>query len=251
MARIAIISDPHANLHALDATLADMEGQSLDETWCLGDLVGYGPDPGPVAERVHASCQVVLAGNHDRLCTHGDTVVYGGEFGHALALARRDVHRIELSPWLAKLEPQAERHGIQLYHGSPHDPLWGGVQLPEAHELLADPRGPCLTVVGHTHEAAFFLREQEPGRPVAALHTESFLSRGVVLPSSARAILNPGSVGRPEDEGRDWRATYLILDTEARRATWHYVPYDLAAFTRRARDRGVDIFAPGGDEAWA
>src|SRR3954471_17956332 len=116
--RVAVISDVHSNLHALQAVLADVDAAAPDELWCLGDVVGYGPRPNECADIVRERAGIVLVGNHD-LAALGklDTADVG-------ALAAESAHwteralGAEQAAWLRTLEPSGERSGIALYHGS-------------------------------------------------------------------------------------------------------------------------------------
>src|SRR4029077_14973344 len=114
--RVAVISDIHANLHALEAVLASIEEEAPDEIWCLGDVVGYGPRPNECADVVRERSTIVLVGNHD-LAAIGklDTAEFGplaAESAHWTERALGDPQ----AEWLRGLQPSAVRNGIELYH---------------------------------------------------------------------------------------------------------------------------------------
>src|SRR5213075_3001799 len=122
--RVAVISDVHANWHALEAVLESVDVERTDELWCLGDLVGYGPRPNPCCEVVRERAAVCLAGNHD-LGVLGQLDLE--EFApDAVVSARwtRGVLRDEPRAYLESLQPTARTTGVELFHASPRDPVW-------------------------------------------------------------------------------------------------------------------------------
>lgn len=229
--RIAILSDIHANYHALESTLAAVDDEGVDEIWCLGDTVGYGPRPNRCCAVVGARAALCLAGNHD-LAVIGALSV--DEFnGDAAAAARwtQQVLEPEAQAFLAALEPTATREGSELFHGSPIDPVWDYV-LTEAAAFLSFrlTRAP-LVLVGHSHLAlALSWVDDTLGGGVAAEGAEIDLAAG-------RWLLNPGSVGQPR--GGDPRAAWLLVDDEARRATFRRTPYAIEQTQAEIRERGL------------
>ncbi|HEY8644254.1 MAG TPA: metallophosphoesterase, partial [Gaiellaceae bacterium] len=122
--RIAVISDIHSNLHALEAVLTDIDAEAPDEIWCLGDVVGYGPRPNECADIVRERAAVVLVGNHD-LAAIGKlgTSDFGPLATESAHWTKRELGE-EQAAWLRTLEPAATRAGLELYHGSARDPVW-------------------------------------------------------------------------------------------------------------------------------
>jgi diadenosine tetraphosphatase ApaH/serine/threonine PP2A family protein phosphatase len=229
--RVAVISDIHANLSALEPVLAAIDADAVDELWCLGDTVGYGPRPNECCCLVAARASVSLSGNHD-LGVLGSIDL--GEFsGDAAAAASwtRGVLSAESRDWLTALEPRGEREGVALFHGSARDPVWEYVITDEAAVatlLLTTER---LVLVGHSHAAlSVALRgsELEAGLAPAGL---------VLGLGEARWLMNPGSVGQPRDG--DPRAAYLVLDLEARTAIFRRVEYDIARTQSEIREAGL------------
>ena len=151
--RIAVFSDIHANLHALEAVLAAIDLEGVDELWCLGDLVGYGPRPNECVDSSGSAPTLSLCGNHD-LAVLGTLDI--AEFsGDAAAAARwtRGVLGESQRTWLGGLEPTATRDGAELFHGSPRDPVWDYVLSEEvALASLLETTAP-LVLVGHSHVA--------------------------------------------------------------------------------------------------
>ena len=122
--RAAVVSDIHANLAALEAVLEAIDADAPDELWCLGDLVGYGARPNECCAIVAARADVCLGGNHD-LAVRGtiDLREFSGDAA-AAASWTRDVIDPEALAYLERLEPEGERAGVALYHGSARDPVW-------------------------------------------------------------------------------------------------------------------------------
>ena len=229
--RVAVVSDIHSNLHALEAVLATIEAAAPDELWCLGDLVGYGPRPNECCAAIAERADVCLAGNHD-LAVRGtiDLEEFHGEAGLA-ATWTREVLEPQWKELLDRLEPQGSAHGVSLYHGSARDPVWEYVLGDEAALATLELAGSPLVLVGHSHVA---LQVVQSGDEVA----------GGVAPDGrelelggVRALLNPGSVGQPRDG--DPRAAYLLLDLDAQRASFRRVEYDVEQTQREMREAGL------------
>jgi len=218
--RAAVVSDIHANLHALEAVLGAIEADPPDEIWCLGDLVGYGPRPNEVVETVREQARICLVGNHD-LGVLGRIDL--DEFTpDAAAVARwtQTVLLEESRSFLESVEPAAKVDGAELYHASPRDPVWEYVITPDAALGALEATVAPVVLVGHSHVAlAISLAGGALDGGVAPDGTEIELGR-------ARWLLNPGSVGQPRDG--DWRAAWLELDFDSRVARFHRVEYDVA-----------------------
>ncbi len=229
--RVAVLSDIHGNLHALEAVLAATDAAGVDEVWCLGDVVGYGARPNECCELVRERASVCLAGNHD-------LVVVGTlgleEFSHDAADAAewsRGQLAEENRVYLAGLPSITERDGTLLAHASPRDPVWEYVLSNDvALAALAATEAP-LVLVGHSHVALDLgLTEGHLTGGLAEAGTEVDLA-------ASRWLLNPGSVGQPRDG--DPRAAWLLLDFDARRASFERVDYDIAATQAEIREAGL------------
>jgi diadenosine tetraphosphatase ApaH/serine/threonine PP2A family protein phosphatase len=221
-ARVAVISDVHANLAALEAVLAAVEAEGVDEVWCLGDTVGYGPRPNECCARVRDTATVCLVGNHD-LVALGAAGVDLDEFNlEAAAAARWTAAALddEARAFLSGLRPEARRHGVALFHASARDPVWEYVLTTQAALASFEAAPEPLLLVGHSHVALALALEgaRVDGGPARA-------GREVRL-DGPRLLLNPGSVGQPRDG--DPRASWLLLDTGEWRAEWRRTKYDIA-----------------------
>jgi diadenosine tetraphosphatase ApaH/serine/threonine PP2A family protein phosphatase len=225
--RIAVLSDIHSNLVALDAVLASLD--TVDAIWHLGDVVGYGPEPDAVVERLDEIGAVGVRGNHDAAAV-GD----GHEAEYFNVDARRAIEwtRATIRPataaWLDVLPERLLEGDFTLVHGSPRAPIWEYVtSAPVARACLQAIETPyCLH--GHTHVPVVF-REDDGAIELIAPRDGSTLRL-----DTRPAMLNPGSVGQPRDGDPD--ASYLVLDTERGEATWRRVAYDIAATQARMRE---------------
>ena len=229
--RVAVISDIHANLHALEAVLAAIDADAPGELWCLGDLVGYGPKPNECCALVQTRATVCLAGNHD-LAVRGtiDLSEFSGDAGEAAAWTKT-VLTDESQRFLDGLEPQGEASGVALYHGSARDPVWEYVLSDEAAAATFALTEEQLVLVGHSHAALqVSFRDSLLEGGLAPRGTEVELG-------GARRLLNPGSVGQPR--GGDPRAAYLLLDLDAERASFRRVEYDIERTQTEIRDAGL------------
>ena len=229
--RVAVVSDIHSNLHALEAVLAAIDAEAPDELWCLGDIVGYGARPKECCAAIAERANVCLAGNHD-LAVRGTIDL--GEFGGEAGVAARwtsDVLEPEAQELLDRLEPQGAAHGVALYHGSARDPIWEYVLSDEAAFVTIALANAPLVLVGHSHVALqIVLSGEEISGGGAPDGTELELD-------GVQALLNPGSVGQPRDN--DPRAAYLLLDLDAQRASFRRVEYDVARTQQEMREAGL------------
>ncbi len=229
--RVAVISDVHSNLHALQAVLAAIDAEAVGEIWCLGDLVGYGPRPNECCALVRERASLCLAGNHD-LGVIGtiEVALFAGEAG-AVVRWTRDALSDDAHGFLSGLQPAGRADGVELYHASARNPVWEYVLGPEqALASFAVTEAP-LVLVGHSH---FPLALRLDGTRVlggsAPAGHEVDLAEG-------RWLLNPGSVGQPRDG--DPRAAWLLLDTGSHSASFRRVEYPVALTQAEVRAAGL------------
>ncbi len=217
-----MIADIHANLAALEACLDSVDGAGVDEIWCLGDVVGYGPEPDACADLIRERCSLCLAGNHD-LAVLGALDVEA--FSETAATAVRWTQGVigdEALRFLRGLEPAGERSGIGLYHASPRDPIWEYVLTREQAEACLDAQAERICLIGHSHVALFFTRLDGERSSVRSAQAAD---GALIHVGDGRWLVNPGSVGQPRDG--DPRAAWLTLDTEAGTMLYHRVDYDI------------------------
>ena len=227
MERAAFISDIHANLEALTSVLADIQSRGIDEIFCLGDVVGYGPDPLAVTDLVRQNARVTILGNHDEALVKGpwgfNPVARRAMEWTRKQLRPRIFRRGSRDRWqfLAGLALRHEWQGYLLVHGSPREPtseyiLPGDAEGSAPHrfeELFGSFDSVCL--VGHTHMAGIF--EEGPRFIPQNKVGETFLK------TKGKMIINVGAVGQPRDH--DWRACYLAVDDGV--FSFHRVEYDV------------------------
>lgn len=227
--RIAVLSDIHANLPALDAVIAD--AGDVDAFWHLGDVVGYGPDPDGVVERLRSIGAVGVRGNHDAAACGGAEIDwFNPDARRAMEWTRSAISQATAA-WLGALPERQTLQGFELVHGSPREPIWeyvtsSGVAL-ENLAVLAAPVG----LHGHTHVPVAWVEDGGRVEHVRAARRSRLELAG------RRALVNPGSVGQPRDGDPD--ASYAILDPEAGVVAWHRVRYDVAAVQAAMRDAGL------------
>jgi len=230
--KILVISDIHANYTALEAALAD--AGSVDETWCLGDLVGYGPDPNVVVEQIrelpHLTC---LLGNHDAAVIGKIPFeTFNGDARRSLERHERVITADNMDFLRSLPQEKKVRHGVTLAHGSPRDPLWEYVINTLSARLNFDNFDTPWCFVGHSHIQCMFALDESNNRV-----TVEVSKPGQPVELSSRLILNPGSVGQPRD--RDPRAAYAIFDSQA--DTWEprRVQYNVVEVQHRIREAGL------------
>lgn len=234
--RFLILSDVHGNSTALAAALAASKG-GWERSICLGDLVGYGPDPNEVVEQVRDVVDTVIRGNHDK-ATGGTGPM---EDFNPVARAAIEWTRSQLLPenveYLRRLPAgPIVTEGIALVHGAIQDEdEYVFTPAQALRGLLASPSD--VTFFGHTHmQGGFSYREDrleviqlrpQPGTGFAALRMES----------GTRYLLNPGSIGQPRDG--DPRAAFAIADLDHQVVEFWRTPYDVGAVQKRMRNAGA------------
>ena len=231
---VAVISDIHANRHALDAVLDDVDEAGVDEIWFLGDAVGYGAFPSECVKTLKQRCSVFLLGNHDLAALREIDI---GTFSPSAAASARWT-REQLDPEsfevLGNLEgTSAHRDGIGLFHASPRDPIWEYVVDSDLAEDNLDFQEERIALIGHSHIALYFTRVDEMSRVSSVLAPQ-----GTELTmTSGKWLLNPGSVGQPRDG--DPRAAWAQLDTESFRISFHRVEYPVDEAAEAIREAGL------------
>jgi predicted phosphodiesterase len=228
--RVAVISDVHANYHALEAVLRNVDADGVDAVWCLGDTVGYGPRPNECCDVVSERGDHSLVGNHD-LVVLGELDL--GDFNDEAAAAARwttGVLATDSRNFLQRLQPFGRLDGVDLFHASARDPVWEYVLTEEAARATLELSTAPVVLVGHSHVALAIA--QAGGEVVGGL-----APGGTEIELEGRWLLNPGSVGQPRDG--DPRAAWLLLDLAQRFAAFHRVPYPVELTQSEMRERGL------------
>jgi diadenosine tetraphosphatase ApaH/serine/threonine PP2A family protein phosphatase len=228
--RVAVISDVHANQQSLVAVLEEIDAWAPHSIWCLGDTVGYGPEPNRCCELVSERADICLIGNHDLVALGRLDVEDFNEEAAAAALWTRNALEERWRLYLSALESSAAVDGAELFHASPRDPVWEYVLSAEtAYFSLLATEAP-LVLVGHSHVAlAIGLDDAQLQGDLAPAGTEIELD--------GRWLLNPGSVGQPRDG--DPRAAWLELDTDEGYARFHRVAYPIERTQALMREYGL------------
>ncbi|GAB4579734.1 MAG: metallophosphoesterase family protein [Anaerolineales bacterium] len=240
--RILIISDIHANLTALEAVLE--HAGEVESIWCLGDLVGYGPDPNECVEKIRLLPNLAcLIGNHDAaVIDQMDAATFNPEARLSIEWTHQQMSSENLA-YLTQLPNRVVVENVTLVHGSPRSPTF---------EYLLDTHLATINFahfetpfcfVGHTHLPAQYLLGNGQG------HASLIIPQpNQVVRLASRSIINPGSVGQPRD--RDPRAAYAIFETKNNSWDYRRVPYDIQAVQKRMKahklpDRHVQRLAAG------
>ena len=226
--RIAVVSDIHSNIVALDAVLSSIG--SVDGLWHLGDVVGYGPEPDAVIDRLREHKAVGVRGNHDAAAAGGAEIDwFNPDARAAMEWTRKRIGPGSLS-WLKELPQQRVEDTFTLVHGSPRDPLWEYVtSLPVARANMAVLKT-RYGLHGHTHIPICW--REDDGR----VEVVSPVDGSSIALDDRPVLLNPGSVGQPRDGIPT--ASWMVIDSDANRCTWGRVAYDIEAVqAAMARER--------------
>ena len=226
--RALILGDVHSNLAALQAVIGDAEGRGgFDVIWCLGDTVGYGPDPNSCLELLRRYELLVVAGNHDHAAVGKMSVE---SFNDAAATAARwtasqlgqeDVDFLSGLPLVAIVEP------FTLVHGSLRAPVWEYLLTQESALATLDLLSTQFCLVGHSHIPFLCLENQGSPEFVEFVEDQPFEL------NQERWIINGGGVGQPRDN--DPRPSYAIYDSNSGTVERHRVSYDIASTQERMR----------------
>ena len=208
--KIAIISDIHGNLDALEKVLASVDSRKVDEIYCLGDIVGYGPNPNECIDLVHSRCKVVVLGNHDYGAVDGLPLSHFNQFGRAAIRWTKKVLTTEHTLYLRRLPFTLATNEITLVHATPHNPeLWHYLTSWAEAEIAFTAFSTPVCFVGHVHVTSVIGADRKLD----------------LFRKEVKHLINVGSVGQPRDGNP--HASYGILDTDS----WTYenvrVPYDV------------------------
>jgi predicted phosphodiesterase len=228
-----IISDIHGNRTALEAVLE--AAGSVDMVWCLGDIIGYGPDPN--------DCVAIIRNLPNLICLRGnhDSAVIGLteriKFNHAAQMVLEWTDD-QLNPvnrqYLMNLSPQVEVDDVTLVHGSPRDPTWEYIMDVYTATANFDYFETPYCFVGHSHLPVLYYLKN--GNELANV---SFVYPGDKTRLPENCIVNPGSVGQPRDH--DPRAAYTIFDTEKKTWAQYRINYDISEVQDRMNSAGLPV----------
>jgi diadenosine tetraphosphatase ApaH/serine/threonine PP2A family protein phosphatase len=230
----AIISDIHGNLEALRAVLDDIDSLGIKDILCLGDVVGYGPQPRECLDIVQSISQINILGNHEEAVLHGIPPNFNPRARRALEWTRKVLFEDETEPqetrdlrrkYLLSFKIQLRVEGVSYVHGSPRDPTREYVLPRDAldkkkmKEIFAKLEDYCFC--GHTHSPGVFVED--------SFTCPSDMFDLYMLGTDEKALINVGSVGQPRDG--DPRACYVTFDGDT--VVWRRVEYDIEGCCRK------------------
>lgn len=228
--KIAIFSDIHGNLEALETVLSHIDQQGADELICLGDVIGYGANPNECVEIVRKRCKVILAGNHDFAATGKTDISFFNPYAKQAVQWTHNALKPENFEFIANL-PLLNYDEDRIYvHATPSRPeQWGYIMsnMEALREFSFFARKVCF--VGHSHFPVVieFKDARCLFKQVEQLQFEA----------DTRYIVNVGSVGQPRDG--DWRACYITFDTETQTVQYYRLEYDVSSTQQKIRDAGL------------
>jgi diadenosine tetraphosphatase ApaH/serine/threonine PP2A family protein phosphatase len=242
--RIAVVSDIHSNMDALDAVETDMHRQRVDQIISLGDNIGYGPEPGLVIDWLWSRNVACIMGNHERALVNPDFLDrFNPAAAKALAINRQLLSR-EACQWIETLPVFLVFEGARFVHGIPPDMTDIYItRLPDSriiHAMQALQERVCF--VGHTHITGIFQVENH------RVEKKKFEKLRVLLANRNRYIINTGSVGQPRDGYN--KANYLIWDTAESSVTSRPVSYDVQKTVAKIKAAGIPTLYADLLEKW-
>ncbi len=233
--KLAILGDIHANLVAFEAVLEDVEARGgFDELWCLGDVVGYGPDPHACIQLLRGYRHICVAGNHDLAAVGSiDTSDFNRDAARACEWTARQLSADDVD-YLQGLPLRLERSGFTLVHGSPRQPVWEYVTSVAAACDNFTHFGTDSCLVAHSHIPLVF-RQSGDGR----CYGQKITGETSLAPGQDRIIMNPGAVGQPRDG--DPRASYALYDSSRHVVHHCRVSYDVTATQKRMMENELPL----------
>lgn len=231
--RILLLSDIHSNLVALEAVLG--AAGSFDALWCVGDTIGYGPRPNECVALMRQHAQIAITGNHDLASLGKIDLRDFNPDARKANLWNGNQLLPENRAWLEPLPPSFHvDKQFLLAHGSPREPIWEYLLMPE--QALANfelfPNQVC--VIGHSHiQLGFRMRN-------GSEHAERFLpehGQRIEFNRATRYFINPGSVGQPRDQ--DPRAAFAVFDTHSNTIHFQRIAYDIQKTQRQMQEYGL------------
>ena len=230
--RTLIVSDVHSNFEALESVMTDARARGgFDQVWSLGDVVGYGPDPGACIDLLLRHDLRAVAGNHDLAAIGRLSLEAFNPYAAAANRWTAGQLSAEHVKHLAGLELRLELDEFTVVHGSPRDPIWEYVVTVQAAVASFTHFETYWCLVGHSH-IPFICRPAAQGAEFMRFPLDA-----PVALQEEQVIVNPGSVGQPRDG--DPTASYAVYDSDASTVTHHRVEYDVAATQEKMRGHNL------------
>ncbi|RME02769.1 MAG: metallophosphoesterase [Planctomycetota bacterium] len=227
--KYAIISDIHANYDALEAVLAEIEKEGVDQFICLGDVVGYGPQPRECIQKVQELGCITVAGNHDFAAIGKTSIECFNTYAKEATYWTQRVLTDKDKKWLDNLPLVKHFDNFTIVHATLYAPeLFDYIQTSYDAYLSLQILEGSVCFLGHSHVPITFFQEEMISY---TLNPEIKLSNGV------KALVNVGSVGQPRDDNP--KAAYAIYDTDAQTVWIKRVEYDVEAVGEKIRKAGL------------
>jgi predicted phosphodiesterase len=231
--RYAIIADIHSNLAAFKAVLNDIETlEKVDKIWCLGDIVGYGPDPHECIELLRETDNICVAGNHDRAVIGKlDITSFNPNAAEAVKWTTEKLSIGDIT-YLKNLPESVQEDDFTLVHGSPREPIMEYILSMSVARQNFDCFRTKYCLVGHTHVPQAYSLDKDDNCTATR-----FLPTIKLITGETRLIINPGAVGQPRDGHPE--ASYAIYDSRTRVVQLRRVPYDIRQTQDRIMESGL------------
>ncbi len=229
--RYAIISDIHSNLEALESCLDFLSKQNINGYFCLGDIIGYGADPGPCIEKIKSlSCKAIVAGNHDRAVINlfnpacfnfiaREAIIWTSNI-----LNQKDKEYLKSFPLVYKDDLVTLVHG-SLYYPEDFYYMLDIYAAAKDFDLLKTD----ISFIGHSHLPGVFFEED--------YQIKYSLEQKIILRPNIKYIVNTGSIGQPRDG--DWRSSLVIFDTQDKSIEFKRIEYDLKTAQKKILRAGL------------
>lgn len=232
--RIGIFSDVHGNSEALESVIKALEVEKVDRVFCVGDVVGYGPDPDRCVSRVRSYADRIVAGNHDQATTGQISTANFNVYARVAIEWTQNVVSTETVEHLRHMPLSHTEGDVMLVHATPENPeAWDYIlSVSDAHRSFGVLHTP-ICFVGHSHVPVAYMRDLESRVSVRE-------ANDVCIEDGKMYIINVGSVGQPRDG--DPRACYGILDMDERRFRLKRLDYPIEAVQKKMRRAGLPAY---------
>ncbi len=232
--RYAIISDIHSNFEALTAVLDHIQTQMVDSVICLGDVVGYGPNPNECVELIKLNCSLTLMGNHDFACLDQSELDYFNDYARQALLWTIENLTPSSIQFISKLPLSEKLDDIFMVHASPdHPSAWNYIMSMDDAMINFNFFETNICVYGHTHLSIIFTEEENGGYSVSR-------EAHIKIDKKNKYLINVGSVGQPRDYNS--KAAYGIIDTVDQHFQLHRVAYDYRLTQEKMRQYRLSDF---------
>jgi len=232
--RLALLSDAHANLEALQAVVKDLEAQSIEKVFFLGDAVGYGADPNKCIKLIDNLCEIKLLGNHDFVALGLESPQYFNLMAQQSILWTRKELSKKSVQLLADFEMEATFLDYFLVHATPENPSeWNYILTIDDANRNFEYFSQTICFIGHSHQAGIYRRDADG--TVTFLQEETYTAE-----ENCRYIINVGSVGQPRDGNRD--SCYAIVETDNHSIEFRRVQYDVEKAQEKMKNAALPDF---------